>query len=415
MKPLYDELNPSPRILMGPGPVDADPRVLKAMSMPLLGQFDPQFSQYMNETMELYRGVFQTKNRWTFLVDGTARAGIEALLTSIISPGDKVLVPILGRFGELLAEIANRCSAEIVTIETQWGTVFAPQQIEDAVRKHRPKLVTLVQGDTSTTMAQPLEEIGAICRRYDALLYVDATASITGMDLQTDDWQIDAVSAGLQKCLSGPPGCAPITLNDRVEELVLKRKHVERGIRDETDKDAQGAIIRSNYFDLAMLMDYWSERRLNHHTEATSMLYAARECARLVLMEGHQARFARHALASRAITAGLIAMDLELFGDQAHKMPNVTGVYVPDGISGDAVRAALLENFGIEIGTSFGPLHGRIWRIGTMGYGCTKRNVLTCLSALEATLRQFGYQAKWGKAVDSALSVYTQAQVTDTI
>jgi len=147
---------------------------------------------------------------------------------------------------------------------------------------------------------------------------------------------------------------------------------------------------------------------LNHHTEATSMLYAARECARLVLMEGHQARFARHALTSRAMTAGLTAMGLELFGDQAHKMPNVTGVHIPDGIPGDAVRAALLENFGIEIGTSFGPLHGRIWRIGTMGYACTKRNVLTCLCALETTMRQFGYKAQWGEAVDSALSVYDQ-------
>ena len=189
---------------------------------------------------------------------------------------------------------------------------------------------------------------------------------------------------------------------------MLKRRHVERGIRSDADKDARGEIIQSNYFDLPMLMDYWSERRLNHHTEATSMLYAARECARLVLMEGHPARFARHALTSRAMTAGLTAMGLELFGDQAHKMPNVTGVYIPDGIPGDAVRAALLENFGIEIGTSFGPLHGRIWRIGTMGYACTKRNVLMCLSALETTMRQFGYKAQWGEGVDCALSVYDQ-------
>ncbi|NIP45111.1 MAG: aminotransferase class V-fold PLP-dependent enzyme [Gammaproteobacteria bacterium] len=406
MQTLYEELNPPPRILMGPGPVDADPRVLKAMSMPLLGQFDPEFTRYMNETMDLYRRVFQTKNRWTFLIDGTARAGIEAVMTSIIIPGDKVLVPIFGRFGQLLTEITNRCGADIATIETEWGTVFTPDRIEDAIKKHRPKLVALVQGDTSTTMAQPLEEIGAICRRHDALLFVDATASITGMDLQTDNWQIDSVTAGLQKCLSGPPGSAPITFNERVEELVLKRKHVERGIRDDADRDAQGPIIKSNYFDLPMLMDYWSERRLNHHTEATSMLYAARECARIVLMEGFEARFARHALTSRALTAGLSAMGLELFGDQAHKMPNVTGVHIPDGIPGDAVRAALLENFGIEIGTSFGPLQGKIWRIGTMGFACAKRNVLTCLSALEATLRQFGYEAQWGKAVDCALSVY---------
>ncbi len=406
MHEIYDELNPPPRILMGPGPVDADPRVLRAMSMPLLGQFDPQFTQYMNETMALYRQVFQTGNHWTFLVDGTARAGIETMLVSIISPGDKVLVPILGRFGHLLAEISRRCKAEVVTIETDWGTVFTPEQIESAIKTHRPKLVTLVQGDTSTTMAQPLAEIGPLCRSHDVLLYVDATASITGMDLKTDDWQIDAVSAGLQKCLSGPPGIAPVTFNDRVEACVLERKHVEQGIRSENAKDGPGEIIHSNYFDLPMLMDYWSEKRLNHHTEATSMLYAARECARLVLSEGLQARFARHRLASRALTTGLTALGLELFGDQTNKMPNVTGVFIPDGVPGDAVRTAMLENFGIEIGTSFGPLHGRIWRIGTMGYGCTKRNVLTCLAALESTLRQLGYKADWGRAVDAALAVY---------
>ncbi|MDH3451768.1 MAG: alanine--glyoxylate aminotransferase family protein, partial [Gammaproteobacteria bacterium] len=409
MQNLYDEINPPPRLLMGPGPVDADPRVLRAMSMPLLGQFDPQFTEYMNETMVLYRHVFQTQNHWTFLVDGTARAGIEAILTSVISPGDKVLVPVLGRFGQLLCEIAKRCRADVVALETEWGSVFEPQQIDAAIAEHRPKLVTLVQGDTSTTMAQPLAEIGPICRAHDVLLYVDATASITGMDLQTDHWQIDAVSAGLQKCLSGPPGIAPITFNERVERIVLRRKHVEAGIRTQSVEDAEGEIIQSNYFDLPMLMDYWSDQRLNHHTEATSMLYAARECARIVVAEGWEARLARHALASRALCSGLTAMGLSLFGDQTHKMPNVTGVYIPDGIPGEAVRAAMLHNFGIEIGTSFGPLHGRIWRIGTMGYGCSKRNVLTCLAALEATLRQHGYKAPWGEGVDAATAIYTAA------
>ncbi len=402
----YDEINPPPRLLMGPGPVDADPRVLRAMSMPLLGQFDPRFTEYMNEVMALYRQVFQTHNRWTFLIDGTARAGIEALLTSVILPGDKVLVPVLGRFGQLLCEIARRCRADVATLETEWGTVFETAQIEAAIKQHRPKLVALVQGDTSTTMAQPLAEIGPLCRAHDALLYVDATASITGMDLQTDHWQLDAVSAGLQKCLSGPPGIAPVTFNERVERLVRERKHVEEGIRGAHQDDAPGEIIQSNYFDLAMLMDYWSERRLNHHTEATSMLYAAHECARIVVAEGWERRFARHALASRALCAGLGAMGLSLFGDQVHKMPNVTGVYIPEGVTGDAVRAAMLNNFGIEIGTSFGPLHGRIWRIGTMGYGCSKRNVLSCLAALDATLRQHGHQAAWGEGVDAATEVY---------
>ena len=203
------QLNPPPRMLMGPGPVDVDPRILRAMANPMLGQFDPEFTAYMNELMGLYRQIFQTSNHWSFIVDGTARAGIEAVLCSVLAPGDKVLVPIFGRFGHLLCEIAVRCRAEVVTIETEWGKVFEPEQIEAAIKAHRPKLVAVVQGDTSTTMAQPLAAIGPICRREGVLVYVDATASIGGMDLSTDAWQLDAVSAGLQKCLSGPPGAAP--------------------------------------------------------------------------------------------------------------------------------------------------------------------------------------------------------------
>lgn len=408
MSELFGELNPSPRLLMGPGPVDVDPLVLRAMSMPLLGQFDPEFTEYMNEVMVLYRQVFETSNRWTFLVDGTARSAIEAMLVSMIEPGDRVLVPVFGRFGHLLCEISERCGADVRSIHTEWGTVFSPEAVEAAIVEHKPKIVACVQGDTSTTMAQPLDELGKICRRHDVILYVDATASVTGMPLPVDDWQIDAVSVGLQKCLSGPPGIAPITFNDRVEKMVLRRKHIEKGIQPDDYESAKGPRISSNYFDLTMLMDYWSESRLNHHTEATTMLYAARECARLVIREGLPARFERHALASRAVGDGLTAMGLTVFGDQANKMPNVTGVYIPDEVQGDAVRSMMLDRFGIEIGTSFGPLHGKIWRIGTMGYGCQERNVLIMLNALETCLRAHGGSVNNGAGVDAALAVYSQ-------
>lgn len=407
--PIAD-LNPPPRILMGPGPVEADPRVLRAMSMPLLGQFDPAFTAYMNETMELYRRVYQTRNRWTFLIDGTARAGIETILVSLIAPGDAVLVPIFGRFGHLLCEIARRAGGVVHTVEADWGTVVPLDKIEAALKVHRPKLVACVHGDTSTTMAQPMDGLGALCHRYDALLYVDATATLGGMDVAVDRWEADAISAGLQKCLSGPPGSAPISFNDRVAEAANQRKHVEQGIKPEGLVEGNGPIIPSNYFDLAMLMDYWSEARLNHHTEATSMLYAARECARIVLQEGIATRVARHELASRAITAGLTAMGLKLFGDQRHKMPNVTGVVIPDKVDGEKVRGSLLQDFGIEIGTSFGPLRGKIWRIGTMGWGCRKSNVLICLGALEATLRQQGYASSAGAGVDAAMAVYRASE-----
>lgn len=406
---LFDELDPPPRLLMGPGPINAHPRVLRAMSASLLGQFDPEFTAFMNETMALYRHVFQTDNRWTFVVDGTARAGIEAALVSLIEPGDKVLVPIFGRFGHLLCEIAERAGAEVHRIETEWGTVFPAERLEEAIKRVRPKLVACVHGDTATTMAQPLADLGAICRRYDALLYVDATATIAGNDLQTDAWAIDAGTAGLQKCLGGPSGSAPITLGPRAVEVIERRRHVEKGIEPPGFIPGEGSRIRSNYFDLAMLMDYWSEKRLNHHTEATSMLYAARECARVLLQEGLPAAFARHALASKAMAAGLEAMGLALFGDPAHRMANVTGIYIPDGVDGEAVRTRMREDFQIEIGSSFGPLRGRIWRIGAMGYNCRKHNVLITLNALEAVLRRMKVAVPSGTAVDAALAVYDAA------
>jgi (S)-ureidoglycine-glyoxylate aminotransferase len=255
-------------------------------------------------------------------------------------------------------------------------------------------------------MAQPLSHLGNFCRASDAILYVDATATLGGMDLPADAWRLDVVSAGLQKCLGGPPGSAPLTLNERAEKRIVRRKHTEQGLRDRNEKPGEGPIIRSNYFDLAMIMDYWSDKALNHHTEATSMLYAAHECARILLEEGLERAFARHARASQAMVAGLQAMGLRIFGDLAHKMPNVTGVLIPEGVDGEAVRRGLLERFGIEIGTSFGALRGRIWRIGTMGYNARADAVERTLRGLEAVLSQQQHKLPRGAAVDAALSVY---------
>jgi (S)-ureidoglycine-glyoxylate aminotransferase len=403
---MVEDINPAPRLLMGPGPINADPRVLRAMSAQLLGQFDPQFRDYMKEVSELYRGVFQTQNRWTLLVDGTARSAIEAALASLVAPGDRVLVPIFGRFGHLKVEIAKRYGAEVRAAEIEWGTVFAPEQLEAEIKSFRPKMVAISHGDTSTTMAQPLEQLGKLCRAHDVLLYVDATATLGGMDLPVDAWQLDVVSAGLQKCLAGPSGSAPLTLNERAEKVILRRRHTEAGLRTRDQVEGEGPVIRSNYFDLAMIMDYWSDKALNHHTEATTMLYAARECARIFLQEGLKNAFARHTAASRALTAGLKAMGLDLFGDQAHKMANVTGVHVPDGVDGEKVRRALLKDFNIEIGTSFGPLHGRIWRIGTMGYNARADAVLATLGALDAVLAAERLRLPRGAGVDAALAVY---------
>ncbi|MBW8189774.1 alanine--glyoxylate aminotransferase family protein [Neiella marina] len=406
---LLQPFSPPPRLLMGPGPITVDPRVLRAMSAQLVGQYDPAMTQCMNDTMALYRGVFQTQNQWTMLVDGTSRAGIEAVLVSLLEPGEKVLVPIFGRFGHLLCEIAERCGAEVHRIEVEWGQVFSPEQIEQAIKQVQPKVLAVVQGDTSTTMLQPLDELGAICQRHGVLMYSDATASIGGNPFKSDEWGLDAVSVGLQKCLCGPSGSAPVTLSEQAVDTIRRRKHVEAGIRAAHHVDGSGQRIRSNYFDLGMIMDYWGDERLNHHTEATIMLYGARECARILLEEGIDNAIERHQLHGQAMAAGAIGLNLKLFGDQRHKMTNVVGVYIPEAVDGEAVRHAMLHDFGVEIGTSFGPLHGKIWRIGTMGYNARKDAVLQTLTALEAVLRLQGHDLPPNGGVAAALEVYQGA------
>ncbi|MDJ1113969.1 pyridoxal-phosphate-dependent aminotransferase family protein [Microbacterium dauci] len=401
-------IDPPARLLMGPGPISAYPSVLRAMSAPLVGQYDPFMTAAMTETQELYRAVWATQSDATLLIDGTSRAGIEAAMLSLIRPGDRVLVPVFGRFGHLLAEIAERAMAEVHTIETAWGQVFAPSAIEEAIIRVRPTLLALVQGDTSTTMNQPLDEIGAICERHGVLFYTDATASLGGNPFEADAWGVDAATAGLQKCLGGPSGSAPITLSPRAVELIQNRKKVEAGIREAGDPSSPD-FVRSNYFDLGMILDYWGPRRLNHHTEATTMLYGARECARVLLLEGRDEVIARHELAGRAMLEGVRALGLTVFGDVAHKMHNVVAVEIPEGVPGDVARGALLEDFGIEIGTSFGPLHGKVWRIGTMGYNARKDAVLTTLAALEQVLRRFGAPVPAGGGVEAAVDVYAGA------
>jgi (S)-ureidoglycine-glyoxylate aminotransferase len=398
-------INPPQRLLMGPGPINADPRVLRAMSAQLVGQYDPAMTAYMNETMGLYRDVFRTRNEATLLIDGTSRAGIEAAFVSLIEPGDRVLIPVFGRFGHLLREIAERCGAEVHVVEREWGTVFTTAELERAILDAQPKLVAIVHGDTSTTVAQPLDELGALCAKHGALLYTDVTASLGGNTFELDAWGVDVATAGLQKCLAGPSGSSPISLSAQAVEIVNSRKSIEAGIR--TAGDAVAAQpISSNYFDLSQILDYWGPKRLNHHTEATSMLYGARECARLLVEEGMPEAVERHRLHGSAMVAGLVGLGLKLFGDQSVRMNNVVGVEIPDGVSDAGVRGTMLEDFGIEIGTSFGPLAGRVWRIGTMGYNARRDTVLLTLAALEQVLRRAGAPVTAGAGVGAALDSY---------
>lgn len=409
----FKEINPSPRMLMTPGPVEADPRVLRAMSAHILGQFDPEFTALMNETMEMEKYLFQTKNRQTYVVDTTSRGGLETVLTGAICPGDKVLIPAFGRFGYLLAEILERCGAEITLLEREWGTVFEPEEIEEALKKDSYKAVACIHGETSTSMMQPLEELGQLCQRYGALLIVDSVATLGGAPVKVDEWKLSACISGTQKCVSAPSGSALITYNEQIEEIVKKRKQVEKGIRTSDDVSGTLPVIPSNYLDLGQLEDYWSPRRLNHHTEATSMQYAVHEALRCIMEETLETRFARHALNDKALTAGLTAMGLTIFGDLAHKMPVVTAINIPEGVNGKELRAMLLQEFGIEIATSFGPLDGKILRIGNMGYSSQKRNILLLLGALEAVMLQFGVKINVGQGVAAAMEVYRNAGQAD--
>lgn len=399
-------IDPPERLLMGPGPINADPRVLQAMAAPLVGQFDPFMTQTMAEAAALYREVFRTANEATLLIDGTARAGVEAALVSILAPGDRVVVPRFGRFGHLLVEIAERCGAEVTAVDAPWGEVVPLEEIESVVAAVEPKLVAIVQGDTSTTMCQPLDGLGAICHDHGALLYADLTASLGGNAFEMDAWGLDAASAGLQKCLGGPSGSAPLTLSPAAVAAIRARSSVEAGLVDGDEQRPSEERIRSNYFDLGMILEYWGPRRLNHHTEATSMLYAARECARLLVLEGVDDAVDRHRRNGAALAAGLQALGLELYGDQAHRMHNVVAAFIPDGVDGEAVRGALLATYGIEIGTSFGPLHGKVWRVGTMGVNARPGPVLRTLDALEGVLRSTGLAVPDGAGVAAATEQY---------
>jgi (S)-ureidoglycine---glyoxylate transaminase len=397
MSDPFRELLPPPRILLGPGPTMADPRVLRAMATPLLGQFDPEFTAIMNEVMELSRFAFQTANARAFPVPGTGRAGLEATLVSLLEPGDRVVVGECGRFGLLLIELAERCGADVVTVRSEWGRFIEPDAIAAALAAGRTKLVAMVHGETSTGVLQPLEDIARLAHAHEALLVADCVVTLGGCEVAADRWGLDVAIAGTQKCLSCPSGLAPVTYNARAETLIRARR----------------SRVRSNYLDLGQLADYWSPARFNHHTAPTAMVYGLREALRAVREEGLEPRFARHRLHGGALRAGIGALGLSLFGKEPpeHRLPFITPVVVPDGVDELRVRRGLLEDFGIEIGAAFGPLQGKIWRIGTMGYAAHRPHILLCLAALESVLRREGLTPPAYAGVDAALASYAAARV----
>jgi len=383
-----------PRILLGPGPSMADPRVLRAMATPLLGQFDPEFTAIMDEVMLLSRVVFQTAGARTFPVSGTGRAGLEAAMVSLLEPGDRVVIGQCGRFGLLLEDLARRCDADVCVVRAEWGQALDPVTIETAVRAAPTKVLAVVHGETSTGVLQPLAELGRIARAHDALLLADVVVTLGGAEVALDAWNVDVAVGGTQKCLSCPSGLAPIAYNARAEEAIGRRR----------------VPVRSNYLDLGQLARYWSADRVNHHTAPTSMVYGLRAALDAVAEEGLPARFARHRLHGDALRAGVAALGLSLFGKEPpeRRLAMLTPVIVPDGVDDARVRRALLEDFGIEIGAAFGPLQGKVWRIGMMGYSARRENVLLLLGALEQVLRREGWRAQAGAGVDAALDHYSK-------
>lgn len=382
----FGDLNPPTRLLLGSGPSNPEPRVLRALGMPLIGQFDPAFTEIMDEVSELTRRVFRTENNRAFPVSGSSRSGLEAAIASLVEPGDRVVVGNFGRFGDLFCEIARRYGAEVEDVRVPWGQIVEPDAILRQLRARPTKLVAIVHADTSTGIAQPLAEIGAACREHDALLVVDAVLSLGGTQVESDAWNVDVAISGLQKCLGGPSGMAPLTYNARAEAAMQARA------------DAPA----TNYLDLLQLQAYWGPDRLNHHTAPTSMVYALREALRIIDEEGLEARWERHRRVNGALEAGLEAMGLVLFGDRQHKAPMITLVTVPEGIDEAGVRQQLLEEHGIEIMAAFGELNGKVWRIGLMGYNARYENAIRVLAALEQVLAARGFRLPVGAGVEAA-------------
>ncbi len=399
-------INPPHRLLMAPGPTTVDPRILSAMSLPTVGQFDPYMLKIMGEVQEMLRYTFKAPGYEALMVDGSSRAAIECALVSVITPGDRVLVCSAGRFGSLLREIATRLGAEVTQITKEWGHVFELDEIEAAIEQVKPKLVCTVAGDTSTTMLQPLEGLGQICHAHGALLYTDATASFVGNDLRCAEWEIDIATAGMQKCMGGPAGISPIVVSPRAYQIMLERKSIEEGIAASPDDVLPAEQrIRSNYFDFPQLVDYWGPARINHHTEATHMLYAAHETLRIICEEGIDETIERHRLNGAAFAAGAEAMGLALYGDQGNRMNDVIGIEIPTGAT-DEVRGQLLENYGVEIASSFGPLKGRIWRVGVMGCNARRDCIMTTLLALGSALLDAGVNVNIAAGSRAAAAIY---------
>ncbi|MBI4664079.1 MAG: alanine--glyoxylate aminotransferase family protein [Verrucomicrobia bacterium] len=365
---------PPPRLLMGPGPSNVAPSVLQAMSRPLVGHLDPAFVGMMEEIKTMLREVFQTRNEMTFPVSGTGSAGMEFCLVNLIEPGDEVVIGVNGVFGTRMVDVAERCGARVIKVEATWGRIIEPQQIADTLKQSRPKLVAVVHAETSTGALTPVEEISRLAHNAGALFMLDTVTSLGGCAVKIDDWQVDAVYSGTQKCLSCPPGLAPVSFSKQAVEVANRRK----------------TKVQSWYLDVNLLGSYWGQDRVYHHTAPITMNYALHEALRLVLEEGLERRWQRHRTNHEALKAGLAKLGLQLAAQEGHRLWQLNTVTVPEGIDEASVRKRLLSDFNIEVGAGLGPLKGKIWRVGLMGETSTRENVKAFLRALSQLLKESG-------------------------
>ena len=388
------ELNPHLRLLLGPGPSPVHPRVLKAMSTNVVGHLDPDFLAVMDDCQVMLREVCGTKNRVTFPVSGTGSAGMEAAVCNVIEPGDKAIICVNGVFGTRMTDVAGRYGAEVIKVEAPWGEPIDPAEVKKALDANPDAaLVGIVHAETSTGVLQPMEEIGAACQGHGALLLMDCVTSLGGVPVEVDKWGVEIAYSGTQKCLSCPPGVAPLTMSERALGKMRERKNK----------------VASWYFDVSMIESYWGSDRSYHHTGPITMNYAIREALRLVLEEGLEARFDRHALASKALQAGVEALGLSMFAQEGARTPTLNTVSIGDNIDDGAVRKSLLNDFNIEIGGGLGPVAGKAWRIGMMGHGARQENVAYLISALEVIFKRMGYTQKVGDASAAVTQVYAEA------
>ncbi len=375
------------RVLMGPGPSDVDPRVLEAMSRPTIGHLDPAFLDVLNEIRELLQYIFQTKNGLTFAVSGTGSAGMETCVVNLIEPGDPMLVCINGVFGKRMMDVAERCRADVSIIEIEWGKAFTPDEIKQALKKKSAKLVGIVHAETSTGVCQPLQEISKIVHDSGAMLLVDTVTSLGGMEVNVDGWQIDACYSGTQKCLSCPPGLAPVAFNEAAVKAIENRK----------------TKVQSWYLDVTMIRKYWGSERLYHHTAPVNMNYALLESLRMIKEEGLEQRWARHLTNHKILKAGLAAIGINYVPEPGYELPMLNAVVIPADVDDVTTRKQLLSEFNIEIGVGLGDFKGKAWRIGLMGSASTLSNVMLFLSALEKCLADQGAKFEAGASIAAAI------------